>query len=92
MQEVISSYKKQMMKNDDSTMANIGNSAKMAFETLKSKVSGTDQDKQTIDLFKKSADHLEEALKNNNRAAAETALSEMEKYTNDMRSKSYDTV
>ena len=81
-----------MIKNDDSTMANISNSAKMGWESMRTMFSGTDQDKQTIDLFKKSADNFEEARKNNNRMAAETALQNMEKYANDMRAKSYDTV
>ena len=79
MEEVVSSYRKQLAQGEDSTLSNIGNLVKMGFESLKSSVSGTEADKHAISMFKRYADAFEDALEKDDRAIAERALDDLEK-------------
>ncbi|MCC8194165.1 MAG: hypothetical protein LIP28_05930 [Deltaproteobacteria bacterium] len=79
MEEVVQSYRKQLAENDDSKMANLGNSMKMGFESLRGMVAGSESDKQSITMFKRYADNFEDALKDGNRAGASRALDDLEK-------------
>ena len=79
MEEVVQSYRKQFLENDDSMLSNLGNSMRMGLETMRGVLTGTDEDKHAIAMFKKYADSFEDALKNNNRIIAEKALDDLEK-------------
>ena len=79
MEEVVSSYRKQLAINEESTFSNLGNLMKMGYESLKSSFSGTEMDKHAINMFRQYADSFEDALKNNDRPAAEKALDDFEK-------------
>ena len=89
---IIDSYKEQLEKNEDSTLSNLGNMAKMGYETLKAKLSGTDEDKHVLEMFKTYADDFEDALKRQDKSTAIKALDDMKKTLQGFRINSYDTV
>lgn len=76
---VVQSFRDQFAANDISAVSNIGNAAKLGFETLKAIISGTEMDKQAITMFKTYAENFEDALRKHNRDAAMQALHDMEK-------------
>ena len=79
MEEVVRSYRQQLAENEDSTFSNMGNSVKMGFESLKGAVSGSEEEKHAISMFKRYADDFEGALKKNDRTTAQKALDDLEK-------------
>jgi len=92
MEEVVRSYRGQLAKKDDSLLANIGNAAKMVYETFKTKMVGNEEEKHAIDMFKQYAEAFEDALKDGKFQDASKALDNMEKSIQAFRIKSYDTV
>lgn len=90
MQDVVHSYREQFIKNDNSTFSNIGNAAKLGYESLKASMAGTDAEKHQIDMFKQYADSFEDALQSGNRMAAQSALDNLEKVIQGFRVSSHD--
>lgn len=80
MEEIIQSCRRQLVENNESILANIGNTAKLAFETVKAKVAGTDYDVTLIDTFHKAVSSFEQAIKNKDKVRATQILDEMESY------------
>lgn len=80
MEEIIQSCRRQLIENNESIMANIGNTAKLAFGTVKAKIAGTDDDVTLIDTFHKAVSDFEQAIKNKDKVRATQILDEMESY------------
>lgn len=80
MEEIIQSCRRQLIENNESIMANIGNTAKLAFGTIKAKITGTDYDVTLIDTFHKAVSDFEHAIKNKDKERATQILDEMESY------------
>ena len=88
MESVVSSFRRQLAGNENSTLVQIGNMMKIGVESLKGSITGTEADKQAIGLFKQYADAFEDALHANDRAVAEKALDDLEKAIRAFRIKS----
>lgn len=85
LENVVQSFREQLASNNISAVSNISNAAKLGFETLKARISGTEMDEQAIGMFKTYAESFEDALRKHNRDAAMKALDDMEKSIQDLR-------
>lgn len=80
MQKVINLLREKLTKNEDFTMSDIGNAAKMSFQSIKTSLSESDNEvvKMALEAFRQHIGGFETAIKQDDRQQADRLLGQLE--------------